>query len=154
LGKATGSVEIEASPEKVFDFVISEKMNNLMKEVYECKLTSEGPIGLGSTLHYTGTHRYNKGEEWNAEVTEFVRNKKLTIHCKGANKHSNDQTNYYVFEPTTKGTNLTTSFEVKMPHSILGELFFALVAKRIVKKDMLPKEGNKISENLKKALET
>jgi hypothetical protein len=153
LGKATGSIEVEASPEKVFDFVISEKMNDLMKEVYECKLTSEGPIGLGSTLHYAGTHRYNKGEEWDAEVTEFVRNKKLTMFCKGANKHSHDQTNCYVFEPTTKGTKLTMSMEVMMPYSILGELFFALVVKGIVKNDMLPKECNKISEKLKKALE-
>jgi len=150
LGKATGNVEIEAPPEKVFDFVISEKMNDLMKEVYECKLTSEGPIGLGSTLHYAGTHRYNKGEEWDAEVTEFVRNKKLTIFCKGANKHSNDQTNYYVFEPTTKGTKLTMSMDVKMPYSILGELFFVLLVKRMVKKEYF----DKIAENLPKALET
>jgi hypothetical protein len=39
LGKATTSIEIEASPEKVFDFVISEKMNDLTKEFYEGKWT-------------------------------------------------------------------------------------------------------------------
>jgi hypothetical protein len=148
LGKATNSVEIEASPEKVFDFVISEKMNDLMKESVEGKWTSAGPVGVGSTAHYVGVHKRNKGEEWNAEVTEFVKNKNLTMLLKGANKHSNDQTNYYAFEPTTKGTKFTMSMEYKLPYSILGKLIDVLVAKRMVEKEV-----TKILENLKKALE-
>jgi hypothetical protein len=32
LGKATVSIEIEASPEKVFDFLISDKVNELSPE--------------------------------------------------------------------------------------------------------------------------
>jgi hypothetical protein len=75
LGRVTSSIEIEASPEKVFDLVISDKGDSIMmKDVAECKWTSEEPIGLGSTAHYVGVHKYNKGEEWNAKVTEFVRN--------------------------------------------------------------------------------
>ena len=104
MGKVKSSIEIEASPEKVFDFVIDmKKMNDACKEYYVGKWTSEGPIGLGSTANYVGVHKYNKGEEWNAEVTEFVKNKSLTMLLKGANKHSHDQTNYHAFEPTTKG---------------------------------------------------
>jgi hypothetical protein len=148
LGKVTGSVEIEASPEKVFDFVISDKGNDIMKEVAEGKWTSEGPIGLGSTAYYVGVHKRNKGEEWNAVVTEFVKNKSLTMLCKGANKHSRDQTNYYVFEPTTKGTKFTMSMEYKLPYSILGKLFDVLVVKR-----MLERWVAGMAENLKKALE-
>jgi hypothetical protein len=147
LGKVTGSIEIEASPEKVFAFVISEKVYDIYKGFVEGKWTSEGPIGLGSTAHYVGTHRSNKGEEWNAVVTEFTKDKSLTMFLKGANKHSNDQTNYYVFEPTTKGTKLTYSMEYKLPYSILGKLIDALVAKRMVER-----EGAKMMENLKKAL--
>jgi len=148
LGKVTGSVEIEASPEKVFDFVISDKGNDIMKEVAEGKWTSEGPIGLGSTAYYVGVHKRNKGEEWNAVVTEFVRNKSLTMLCKGANEHSHDQTNYYAFEPTTKGTKFTISMEYELP-SILGKLLDALVAKRMVKGWLA-----KMAENLKNAVET
>jgi hypothetical protein len=74
LGKVTSSIEIEASPEKVFDFVVDmRKMNDACKEYYVGKWTSEGPIGLGSTANYVGVHKYNKREEWNAEVTEFVK---------------------------------------------------------------------------------
>jgi hypothetical protein len=147
LGKPTTSIEIEASPEKVFDFVVSDKINDVWKEIVEAKWTSERPIGLGSTAHYVGVHKYNKGEEWNAKVTEFVKNKSLTILCKGANEHTHDQTNYHALEPTTKGTKFTISMEYEMP-SIRGKLLDVLVAKRMV-------EGwlAKIAENLKKALE-
>jgi hypothetical protein len=148
LGKVTSSVEIKASPEKVFDFVISNKGNNIMmKDVAESKWTSEGPIGLGSTAYYVGVHKYNKGEEWNAKITEFVGNKSLTILCKGANEHTHNQTNYYTFEPTTKGTKFTFSMEYEMP-SIRGKLLNVLLAKRMV-------EGwvAKMTENVKKAVE-
>jgi hypothetical protein len=147
LGKPITSIEIEASPEKVFDFVVSDKINDVWKEIAEAKWTSERPIGLGSTAHYVGVHKRNKGEEWNAVVTEFVKNKSLTMLLKGANKRTHDQTNYYTFEPTTKGTKFTMSMEYEMP-SILGKLLDVLVAKRMV-------EGwlAKMAENIKKTIE-
>lgn len=148
MGKVTSSIEIEASPE-VFDFVISDKGNDIMmKDVAEGKWTSERPIGVGSTGYYVGVHKYNKGEEWNAKVTEFTKDKSLTILLKGANEHSHDQTNYYTFEPTTKGTKFTFSMDYEMP-SILGKLLDVLVAKRMI-------EGwlAKMAENVKKAVET
>ena len=145
MGKMTKSIEIEASPEKVFAFVIDmEKMNDASKEWYVGKWTSEGPISLGSTMHYAGTkQRFNKGEEWNAIVTEFTKDKSLTMSLKGANEHSNDQTNYYMFEPTTKGTKVTFIMEYKTPSSILGKFIDALVAR----------EGTKMMETLKRAVE-
>jgi hypothetical protein len=148
LGKVTSSIEIEASPEKVFDFVISDKMNDVWREIAEEKWTSERPIGLGSTAHYVGVHKYNKGEEWNGEVTEFVKNKNLTMHLTGANKHSRDETHFYMFEPTVKGTKFTMSMEYKLPYSILGRLLGALGVNRMI-------EGwlDKMAMNLKKALE-
>jgi carbon monoxide dehydrogenase subunit G len=149
MGKVTSSIEIEASSEKVFDFVIDmKKMNDACKEYYVGKWTSEGPIGLGSTANYVGVHKYNKREEWNAEVTEFVRNKSLTMLLKGANEHSHDQTNYHTFEPTSKGTRFTISMEYEVP-SIGGKLLQALGGKKMV-------EGwlAKIAENIKNAVET
>jgi ribosome-associated toxin RatA of RatAB toxin-antitoxin module len=145
MGKMTKSIEIEASPEEVFAFVIDmKKMNDASKEWYVGKWTSEGSISLGSTMHYAGTKkRFNKGEEWDGAVTEFTKDKSLTMSLKGANEHSNDQTNYYIFEPTTKGTKVTFIMEYKTPHSILGKFIDSLVAR----------EGTKMMESLKKALE-
>ena len=148
MGKVTGSIEIEASPEKVFDFVISEKMNDPTKEFYEGKWTSAGPVGVGSTAHYVGMHKHNKGEEWNAKVTEFAKNKNLTMHLTGANKRSHDETLIYMFEPTVKGTKMTLTLDYEMPYSVLGRLIDGLLVK-----NWLEKEINKVMENLKKALE-
>jgi len=148
LGKVTNSIEIAASPEKVFDFVIDmKKMNEACKEYYLGKWTSEEPIGLGSTANYVGMHKYNNKEEWNAEVTEFVEKKSLTMLLKGANEHSHDQTNYHTFEPTTKGTKFTISMEYEVP-SIGGRLLQALGGKRMVEEWLA-----KIAENVKKAVE-
>jgi hypothetical protein len=148
LGKAISSIEINASPEKVFDFILSDNGNNVMMEgVAESKWTSEKPIGFGSTAHYVGVHRYNKGEEWNAEITEFTKNKSLTMLLRGVNKKSHDQTNQYTFEPTTKGTRFTFSMEYEVP-SIGGKLLQAFGGRRMV-------EGwlAKMAENVKKAVE-
>ncbi len=143
LGRAIASIEIEASPEKVFEFLISDKANELCPEWFEGKWTSEKPIGLGSTAHFVGLHKYNKGEEWNAEVTEFAKNKSLTMLLRGANKKSHDQTNSYALEPTSKGTKISITMEYKA-----GKLLDALVVKRMV-------EGNNTTmlKRFKKTLE-
>ena len=148
MGKVTCSIEIAASPEKVFDFVIDmKKMNEACKEYYLGKWTSEEPIGLGSTANYVGMHKYNNKEEWNAEVTEFVKNKSLTMLLKGANEHSHDQTNCHTFEPTGKGTRFTMSMEYDLP-SIGGKLLQALGGKKMVEIWLV-----KVAERVKKAVE-
>lgn len=143
MGKVTAGIEIEASPEKVFAFVTDmEKMNEITKELIEGKLTSDGPVGGSSTVHFVG-HKYDEGGEWNAVVTEFTENKSVTMALKGANKRSNDQTNYYVFEPTSKGTKMTITMDYKM-----NKLLDVLVAHR-----MIEKENREFLEKLKKILE-
>jgi hypothetical protein len=143
LGKVTVSIEIKASPEKVFDFVISDKANELSPEWFKGEWTSEKPIGLGSTMHYVGLHKYNKGEEWNGEVTQFTGNKSLTMFLRGANEKSHDQTNYYALEPANNGTKVSLTMECKA-----GKLLDALMVKRMVET-----ENNRALERLKKALE-
>jgi ribosome-associated toxin RatA of RatAB toxin-antitoxin module len=145
MGKMTKSIEIAESPNKVFAFVIDMKrMNDASKEWYVGNWTSEEPINLGSTMHYAGTkQRFNEGEEWDGVVTEFTKDKSLTMSLKGANEHSHDQTNYYVFEPTTKGTKVTFIMEYKAPSFILGRFVDSLVSR----------EGTKMMESLKKAIE-
>jgi uncharacterized protein YndB with AHSA1/START domain len=145
LGKVTTSIEINASPEKVFAFATdNEKMKDLTKEWVVGELTSDGPVRVGSTMHYVGVDKHTKGGEWNGVVTEFMKNKNFTMSLKGANKRSNDQTNYYMFEPTTKGTKITITMDYKM-----NNLLDVLAAHR-----MIEKENMKMLEKLKKILET
>ena len=142
MGKVSASIEINASPEKVFSFVTSDEFLDLTKEWVKGKITSDGPVGLGSTVHFSGV-KIDKGGEWNAVVTEFTKNKSMTMSLRGASKRSNDQTNYYLFEPTSKGTKMTVTMDYKM-----NKLLDVLFAHRIIEK-----ENRGMLEKLKKTLE-
>ena len=145
MAKLTKSVEVEASPEKVFTFVNDvKKMNDAMKGWAEGEHTSEA-VGVGATMHYVGVAGGSQAE-WDMEVTEFVKNKKVAMRTIGASKFK--MTNSWVLEPTTKGTKSTFSMEYEVPYSVLGKL----VDKLKVSKDM-EKSMSKMLENMKKALE-
>jgi len=143
LGKLTKSIEIEASPEKVFTFINDmKKMNEAGKGFVEGEDTSEGPVGVGSTVHFVTA----SGMEYDVEVTEFVKNKKKASRTIGAGKVKMTQS--WTLEPTAKGTKLTYNTEYELPYSYLGKL----IDKLKVSKD-LEKEVGKMLENIKKALE-
>jgi hypothetical protein len=53
MGKLTKSIEIEASPEEVFNFCMdTKKMNEASKGFAEMEYTSKGPVGVGTTRHH------------------------------------------------------------------------------------------------------
>jgi len=145
--KQTQSTEINASPEKVFAFGISERMNEVWGEWMEGKWTSEGPVGVGSICHFDTKGTFSSFGELKGEVTEFEKNKKMTIHTKDA-KGKMDATDSLVLEPTTKGTKVTYITEYKVPYSVLGKL----IDKISISKHMETMHV-KMLENLKKALE-
>lgn len=146
MTKLIMSVEIEASPEEVFAFILDlKKMNDVSKWWDVGEWSSDGPVGVGSTAHYVGVGR-NKGE-WDLKVTEFVKDKKMTMSVIGTKKLALSSTNSYTLEPTTKGTKLTYSIDYEMPYSILGKLIDKFAHSRMEK-------GNiKFLEDLKKAVE-
>jgi carbon monoxide dehydrogenase subunit G len=126
LGKLTKSIEIEASPEKVFDFINDDKKMND---------ASKGFSEMG------GQER-----EADMEVTEFVKNKKMSNHTIGASKVKMGTS--WTLEPTAKGTKLAVSMDYEVPYSVLGKV----VDKLKVSKD-LDKVMGKMMESIKKALE-
>jgi carbon monoxide dehydrogenase subunit G len=144
--KLTKSIEIEASPEKVFAFINDmEKMNESTKGVAEGEYSSKGPIGVGTTVHYVGKAGGSQAE-WDLEITEFEKNKKVSTRTIGASKFK--LTTSATLEPTAKGTKLTRTFDYELPYSILGKI----VDKLKVKKDM-EKSIEKQLGDMKKALE-
>jgi hypothetical protein len=145
--KLSGNIEIGVAPEKVFAFITSDKLNDAIKDFGEGKWTTAGPVGVGSTLHYVGAGR-NKGAAWDNKITEFVENKKMTMHSVGTSKRALDSIQTWALEPTTKGTKLTLSVDYDMPYSVLGKLADELVFSRALKK-----QGIKMLENIRKALE-
>jgi carbon monoxide dehydrogenase subunit G len=123
------------------------RFNDASREWMEAKWTSEGPIGVGSIAHFVGKGGGYENLEYDMEVTEFVKNKKMTMRTIGKTKLN--ATDTMSLEPTTKGTKMTYTVDYKLPYSILGILIGKLrVSKQIEKND------KKFLENLKKAIET
>ena len=146
MGNITKSIEIEASPEKVFAFINdAKKMNEASKGFAEMEYTSEGPVGVGTTSHRI-VRLGGQEREWDAEVTEFVKNKKMSDRTIGGSKAK--LTDSWTFEPTAKGTKLTVSMDYEVPYSVLGKV----IDKLKLSKD-LDKVMGKMLENVKKALE-
>jgi uncharacterized membrane protein len=144
--KVTKSIEIEASPEKVFNFINDmEKINEANKGSMQGEYISKEPIGVGSTLHFVGKAGGSQAE-FDMEITEFVKNEKVAMHTIGGSKFkfSGSRT----LEPTAKGTKLTTTMEYEVPYSILGRI----VDKLRVRKDM-EKMMERTQGYMKKALE-
>jgi carbon monoxide dehydrogenase subunit G len=146
LGKLTKNIEIEASPEEVFPFINDDKkMNEATKGFSEMEYTSKGPVGVGTTYHLISKIG-GQEREADMEITEFVKNKKMSSHTIGASKVK--MTNSFALEPTAKGTKWTISMDYEVPYSVLGKV----VDKLKVSKDM-DKVMGKMMEDVKKALE-
>jgi carbon monoxide dehydrogenase subunit G len=147
VGKVVRSIEIEASPEKVFAFMCDmEKMNEITKGVEEAEYTSKGPVGVGSTRHVVGKAGRFKAE-MDVEITEFEKNKKVSFHTIGASKVKANVSQS--FEPTAKGTKLTVTNDYEVPYSIIGKIVDKLKVQKDIEKTM---ERN--LKNIKKALES
>ena len=147
MAKVTRSIEIEASPEKVFAFINDiEKRSKIAKGFYEGEYTSKGPVGVGTTIHFVGKAGGSQAE-YDMEYTEFEKNKKMSMHTIGASKLKMQYSN--TLEPTAKGTKLTITYDYELPYSILGKM----VDKLRVSKDM-GKLTEKELRDMKKTLET
>ncbi len=147
LTKLTISKEIQAPPEKIFAFVISEKMNEVWGEWMEGHWTSKGPIGVGSKGFFETRGMLKNFGRLSSEVTEFEKNKKMTMHSTDA-KGKMDTTDTMILEPTPNGTKTTYVTEYKVPYSVFGKL----IDKVKISKDM-ENMHVKMLENLKKAIE-
>ena len=147
MTKFAKSIEIEASPEKVFAFLLdAEKMNEVTKGYSESEYTSKGAVGVGTTLHSVSKAGGQQAEV-DMKVTEFVKDKKISMHTIGASKVKAD--NSYTLEPIAKGTKLTMSMGYELPYSVLGKIVDKLRVSKDVEKTMEKQLGI-----MKKALET
>jgi len=146
LTKVTKSIEIEASPEKVFALMLdAEKMNEITKGSLEGEITSKGPIGVGTTIHYVGKGGGQQAE-FDMEITEFVKDKRLSNRTIGASKLK--MTGTWTLEPTAKGTKLAVTYDYELPYSILGKIVDKLRVSKAMEKDT-----EKELSDIKKTLE-
>jgi uncharacterized membrane protein len=129
--------------EEVFSFVSNiENYIQWQSGVIEAKLTSEGPLGLGSTYKYSAKLLGRKIEN-NGKYTEYIPNKKITF--KGTSGPFPGQ-GTYSFENVNGGTKLSTLIEA----DIGG--FFKIAEGLVVKQ--FKKQFDADFENLKTLLES
>lgn len=147
MTKVTQSIEIPASPEKVFALLLDlEKMNEALKGGLKGQYTSKGPVGVGSTSHMVGKVG-NIEAETDMEIYEFVKDKKVSMRTIGASKISGDV--QWTCAPTAKGTQLTYTIDYEMPYSILGKIIDKLKVSKDIEKNM-----ERDLSNIKTALES
>ena len=110
MTKLTKSIEIQASPEKVFAFMLSDKMNDVWGQWMEGKWTSEGPVKVGSISHWTAKPDFKIKGEWDEVVTEFEENKMMTMRTVEGSKMKMGVTG--LLEPIANGTKVTYTEEL------------------------------------------
>jgi coenzyme Q-binding protein COQ10 len=147
MTKIVKSIEIGASPEKVFAFMISDKMNEVWGKWMDGKWTSKGPVGLGSIGHFVAKPDFKIKGEWDEVVTEFEENKKMAMRTVEGSKIKMGVTG--LVEPSGNGTKVTYIEDYDVPYSVLGKLIDKLSIQKGTEKFM-----DEMMENLKKAIET
>ncbi len=143
--KIEKSVEINASPEKVFALLTDReevpKWNKLIKEAI---VTSKQPTGIGSTVHYVGEAGGARGE-WDIETTEWVKNKKYAWHTTSGDVA---MLVTWTLREADGGTELTYEIRYELPYSILGKIINKLKASKDIENGMIS-----ALQNLKQLLE-
>ena len=146
MANVTKSIEVEASPEKVWTWSMDQKnMNEASKGFSESLWTSNGPVGVGSISHFI-SEAGGTTAETDLEVTEYVENKKFAQRSIGESKTK--MAFAYVLEPTVKGTKVAFNMDYEVPYSILGKLIDKLKVHKEVEKGI-----TKLLENIKKGIE-
>lgn len=122
MGRVEIVMEIEAPLEKVFAYNVDpksfEKASTAEAEA-KVEITSEGPVGVGTTFHLS-TIVAGQKLEGDMEIVEFEENRRLVQRMTKGDVESFEVTN--VFEATDKGTKVTATWDYELPYSILGKI--------------------------------
>ncbi len=111
MTKLEQSVVINRPTEEVFAFVADiEKMSQWMSELVEAKQTSEGPVGVGTTVNAVANVLGRRAENIQ-EVTEYEPNSKFAIKSASGPVASKDE---FTFESVAGGTKVTRVTEAEL----------------------------------------
>jgi uncharacterized membrane protein len=140
------SIEIKASPEKVWEMLAFDKAVEWMEGWKSVEYTSEvrspeDKYKVGTSAHITEHVKYDY------EITESLKNEKIVWHSAGS-RAKPKMTMSYTLKPTETGTMVTTVFDYTSPFSVLGKIVDKAGGQKIAEKDT-----EKSLEKLKNILE-
>ena len=111
MTKLEASVVINRPTEEVFAFVADiEKMSQWMSELVEAKQTSEGPVGVGTTVNAVANVLGRRAESIQ-EVAEYEPNSKFAIKSTSGPVATKDK---FTFESVAGGTKVTRVTEAEL----------------------------------------
>jgi len=152
LGRIEKSVEIGASPERVWEILALDRWPEWMDGWKDAEYISEvrkaedkyrvGALAYITEIKHSMTTRYD------FEITESLENEKVTFRSKGTGGGRVAMTITYILEPVEEGTRLTYAMDYEMPWGILGKFLDKLGGRSGEK--ILEKELQKLKSILEK----
>ncbi len=143
MAAISSSITINQPVEKVFTYVVSvENHKAWQASILEAKVTPAGPIGVGSTYHYT-TDVMGRRIESAMQVSAFEQNKKWAVKTVGV---PNSVETVYLFEAVGNTTRLMLSMDVPAGA-------YPAAAEGMIKQQMqksLEEQGNRIKQAVEK----
>jgi uncharacterized protein YndB with AHSA1/START domain len=144
--KIQRSIDIKATPEKIWPFLIEpEKILKWFNLLQKFEYTGEKRSGVGTTFYY---EEKSSGQlmKLNYVVTEWAENKTLAFKVTSGSLKKDDQV--WSIEATPSGSRFTMFEDLEMPMGIIGKIIGVLFGGMMI-------GGNikKILANLKKLAE-
>ena len=118
MARIEKSIEIKASPEKVWPMVRFDKLAEWYAPIKKVESTSKEKNKVGATYHVVGEAAGVKAE-YDAEITESIENEKGVWRSTGGNFTGIGSV---TLSPTKAGTKVTMAIDYELPYSILGKL--------------------------------
>lgn len=135
------SIEINASPEKIWRLMSWERTPEWYAAFKKVEHASKEKDAVGETVHISGEIAGAKAD-WDAETTERIANEKLAWRSIGGSFTGfGSQT----LTPTKTGTKTTFVMDYQMPYSVFGKIMDKLKFQKAFEKT--------IDEGLKKLKE-
>jgi uncharacterized protein YndB with AHSA1/START domain len=128
LTKIERSIEINASPEKIWSMIQWDRTPEWYAPWTKVEWTSKEKDKVGSTVHITV--ELDVKTELDCETTEIVENEKVAFRSIG----KNPTTGFHSLTPTNGGTTVTLGATYELPYSVLGKLIDKVHTRKIMEK--------------------
>jgi uncharacterized membrane protein len=130
MTKVERSIEINASPEKIWPFAKFDKLPEWYYPMKKVEWKTAEKNTVGSIARVTGDLAGMK-VEWDAEITESVENRVGAYRSISGNVTSFGST---TLNPAKTGTQVTVAVDYQLPYSVLGKMLDKLKFHRAFEK--------------------
>lgn len=117
LARIEKLIEINAPPEKIWPMIQWDRLPEWYDPVKKVEWTSKEKYTVGTTVRIIDKFKGFKGD-WNAEMTEYIENKKVSWRATKGFTGFGTRT----LSPAKEGTKMTDMMDYEMPYSVLGKL--------------------------------